>query len=102
VPGVLPAWAPINESHVHGLLEHPHYTRPAEFHGWRVPDVLLNGNHADIERWRREQSELITAKRKALASSESGTPDADGLPINPSTDEGSTTHDERPLQDSLI
>lgn len=37
-----------------GLLDHPHYTRPAEFRGLRVPDVLLSGNHAEIERWRRE------------------------------------------------
>jgi tRNA (guanine37-N1)-methyltransferase len=101
VPGVLPAWAPMNESHVHGLLEHPHYTRPAEFRGWRVPDVLLNGNHADIERWRREQSELITARRQALASREQAAPDDDALPINPFTDEGSITHDEGPTQDTL-
>jgi tRNA (guanine37-N1)-methyltransferase len=39
-----------------GGLEFPHYTRPAEFRGWRVPDVLLSGNHALIERWRRERS----------------------------------------------
>jgi tRNA (guanine37-N1)-methyltransferase len=39
-----------------GGFEFPHYTRPAEFRGWRVPDVLLSGNHALIERWRREQS----------------------------------------------
>jgi tRNA (guanine37-N1)-methyltransferase len=39
-----------------GGLEFPHYTRPAEFRGWRVPDVLLSGNHALIESWRREQS----------------------------------------------
>jgi len=37
-----------------GLLDHPHYTRPAEFRGMRVPDTLLSGNHAEIERWRRE------------------------------------------------
>jgi tRNA (guanine37-N1)-methyltransferase len=37
-----------------GRLEHPHYTRPAEFRGWRVPDVLLSGDHAKIERWRKE------------------------------------------------
>lgn len=37
-----------------GLLDHPHYTRPAEFRGMRVPEILLSGNHADIERWRRE------------------------------------------------
>ncbi len=40
-----------------GLPEYPHYTRPAEHRGWRVPDVLLSGHHAEIERWRREQSE---------------------------------------------
>ena len=39
-----------------GGLEYPHYTRPADFRGWRVPDVLLSGDHARIERWRREQS----------------------------------------------
>jgi tRNA (guanine37-N1)-methyltransferase len=44
-----------------GGLEYPHYTRPAEFRGWRVPDVLLSGNHARIEAWRREQSRLRTA-----------------------------------------
>jgi tRNA (guanine37-N1)-methyltransferase len=38
-----------------GGLEHPHYTRPAEFRGWRVPDVLLSGNHAAVEEWRRSQ-----------------------------------------------
>ena len=37
-----------------GRLEYPHYTRPAEFHGWRVPDVLLSGDHAGVERWRKE------------------------------------------------
>jgi tRNA (guanine37-N1)-methyltransferase len=45
-----------DESHSAGLLEYPQYTRPAEFRGWRVPDVLLSGNHALIETWRREQS----------------------------------------------
>jgi len=37
-------------------LDYPHYTRPAEFFGMRVPDVLLNGNHAEIEKWRREKA----------------------------------------------
>jgi tRNA (guanine37-N1)-methyltransferase len=44
-----------------GGLEYPHYTRPTEFRGWRVPDVLLSGNHARIDEWRREQSRLRTA-----------------------------------------
>jgi tRNA (guanine37-N1)-methyltransferase len=43
-----------------GGLEYPHYTRPAEFRGWRVPDVLLSGDHAKIDEWRREQSRLRT------------------------------------------
>jgi tRNA (guanine37-N1)-methyltransferase len=44
-----------------GALEYPHYTRPADFRGWRVPEVLLSGNHARIDDWRREQSRLRTA-----------------------------------------
>ena len=43
-----------DDSFAMGLLEHPHYTRPAEFRGWRVPDVLLSGDHGRIERWRKE------------------------------------------------
>jgi tRNA (guanine37-N1)-methyltransferase len=46
------------------LLEHPHYTRPAEFRGWVVPEVLRSGNHAQIERWRREQSLRRTWQRR--------------------------------------
>jgi tRNA (guanine37-N1)-methyltransferase len=46
-----------------GGVEYPHYTRPPEFRGWRVPDVLLSGNHARIAEWRREQSRLRTASR---------------------------------------
>jgi tRNA (guanine37-N1)-methyltransferase len=45
-----------NESFSCGLLDHPQYTRPAEFRGMRVPEVLLNGNHAQIEKWRREKA----------------------------------------------
>ena len=44
-----------------GGLEYPHYTRPADFRGWRVPDILLSGDHAKIDEWRREQSRLRTA-----------------------------------------
>jgi tRNA (guanine37-N1)-methyltransferase len=44
-----------------GGLEYPHYTRPAEFRGWRVPEVLLSGDHGKIDEWRREQSRLRTA-----------------------------------------
>jgi len=45
-----------------GGLEYPHYTRPAEFRGWTVPEVLLSGDHARIEEWRREQSSARTAR----------------------------------------
>jgi tRNA (guanine37-N1)-methyltransferase len=51
-----------DDSFASGLLEYPHYTRPAEFRGWRVPDVLLSGNHAQINRWRRDQSLLRTRR----------------------------------------
>jgi tRNA (guanine37-N1)-methyltransferase len=44
-----------------GGLEYPHYTRPADFRGWRVPEILLSGDHARIDEWRREQSRLRTA-----------------------------------------
>ena len=53
-----------DDSFASGLLEYPHYTRPAEFRGWRVPDVLLSGNHAKIERWRRDQALLRTRRRR--------------------------------------
>jgi tRNA (guanine37-N1)-methyltransferase len=45
-----------------GGLEYPHYTRPADFRGWRVPDVLLSGDHGRIDEWRREQSRLREAR----------------------------------------
>lgn len=51
-----------NESLSAGLVEYPQYTRPVEFHGRTVPEVLLSGHHANIEKWRREQSELLTAE----------------------------------------
>ena len=47
-----------------GLLEYPHYTRPAEFRGWRVPDVLLSGHHAEIARWRRKEQLRRTQARR--------------------------------------
>jgi tRNA (guanine37-N1)-methyltransferase len=45
-----------DDSHSMGLLEYPHYTKPSEFRGWKVPDVLLSGDHAKIDKWRREQA----------------------------------------------
>jgi len=65
LPGVVGDEESIMEdSHVEELLEYPQYTRPAEFRGWVVPSVLLSGNHAQIARWRRQQSLLRTAKRR--------------------------------------
>jgi tRNA (guanine37-N1)-methyltransferase len=52
------------ESFSHGLLEYPHYTRPAEFRGMKVPEVLLSGHHAEIARWRLEQAEKRTRERR--------------------------------------
>lgn len=52
------------ESFHDNLLEHPHYTRPVEYHGKRVPDVLLSGHHENIDRWRREQSLKRTLERR--------------------------------------
>lgn len=63
LPGVLGAeTGAIDESFTSGLLEYPQYTRPASFRGMDVPDVLLSGNHAAINTWRREQSLLRTAQ----------------------------------------
>ncbi len=65
VPGVLGSGeSAAEESHAAGLLEYPHYTRPEEFRGWKVPSVLLSGNHAEIAAWRRRQSVLKTAARR--------------------------------------
>ena len=65
LPGVLGdpegAW---DDSHASGLLEYPHYTRPPEFRGWGVPEILLSGDHARIARWRREQALLRTRQRR--------------------------------------
>ncbi len=53
-----------DDSFASGLLEYPHYTRPEVFRDWKVPDVLLKGNHAEISKWRREQSLLRTLKKR--------------------------------------
>lgn len=54
----------IEESHYNGLLEYPHYTRPRNFNGFEVPEVLLSGNHGNIEKWRKYQSLKITYERR--------------------------------------
>lgn len=65
LPGVLGQEdSHIQDSFSTGLLEHPHYTRPAEFRGMKVPDILLSGNHAKIEQWREEESLKRTFERR--------------------------------------
>jgi tRNA (guanine37-N1)-methyltransferase len=65
LPGVLgDPGATLEDSHSDGLLEYPHYTRPPDFEGHAVPEVLLSGHHAQVERWRREQSLRRTWERR--------------------------------------
>ena len=65
LPGVLgDAESAKEDSFSQGLLEYPQYTRPAEFRGMKVPEVLLSGNHAEIARWRAEQARLRTEERR--------------------------------------
>lgn len=65
IPGVLGArWGAEEDSHAMGLLEYPHYTRPPEYRGLAVPDVLLAGDHAAIERWRRLEAIRRTWRRR--------------------------------------
>jgi len=65
IPGALgdPDGA-VDDSHATGLLEYPHYTRPPDFRGWKVPEILLSGDHAKVNKWRREQSLLRTLARR--------------------------------------
>jgi tRNA (guanine37-N1)-methyltransferase len=65
IPSVLgDPQATSKDSHAAGLLEHPHYTRPADFRGWLVPEILISGDHARIARWRREQMLRRTWERR--------------------------------------
>jgi tRNA (guanine37-N1)-methyltransferase len=65
LPGVLGSEeSPLEDSHASGLLEYPQYTRPAEYRGWQVPEILLSGNHAQIAKWRREQIIRRTLERR--------------------------------------
>jgi len=78
IPGALGdpdgAW---DDSHASGLLEYPHYTRPPEFRGWEVPDILLSGDHGRIARWRREQALLRTLQRRPDLLAKAPLSDAD-------------------------
>ncbi len=65
LPGVLGSEeSALKDSHARGLLQYPQYTRPADYRGWQVPEVLLSGDHARIAEWRREQALLRTLERR--------------------------------------
>jgi len=66
IPGVVKEPASVEEESFgpSGLLDYPHYTRPADFRGMRVPDVLLSGNHAEIAAWRRKEALERTKRRR--------------------------------------
>ena len=73
VPGVLTNNECFTEeSHFNGLLEYPQYTKPAEWRGIEVPGILLSGHHANIEKWRREKSREVTAKKRPDLLEKSG------------------------------
>jgi tRNA (guanine37-N1)-methyltransferase len=93
LPGALAETSTIEESFSSGLLEYPQYTRPATFRGWAVPDILLSGHHAAVERWRHEQALRITLDRRPdlLQRRQSGvSPNGEEKPSPPakSTDHG--------------
>jgi tRNA (guanine37-N1)-methyltransferase len=65
IPGTLgDETSPAEESFANGLLEYPQFTRPQSFEGWEVPEILTNGNHKEIAKWRRAQSEALTRARR--------------------------------------
>jgi tRNA (guanine37-N1)-methyltransferase len=65
IPGVLGDIQSAEEdSFAEGILDHPHYTRPADYKGWKVPDILLSGNHAAIEEWRHQTAMEATRQRR--------------------------------------
>ena len=72
IPGVIEAESLEEESFSNGLLEYPHYTRPASFRGWEVPPILLSGHHAEIARWRHEQALALTRARRPDLLAEPG------------------------------
>ena len=97
IPGAVGSPESLQEESFRGdLLEYPHYTRPAAFRGWSVPDVLLSGNHAAIAAWRHEQALARTrARRPDLlgqrpAEPASGGSDQPGAPEHPGTDRPGT------------
>jgi len=94
VPGVLgdPGGA-AQDSHASGLLEHPQYTRPAEYRGWRVPEALLSGDHARVANWRRRESLRRTLLRRPDLLQRAALTDEDRATIHEIQDELGTESD---------
>jgi tRNA (guanine37-N1)-methyltransferase len=92
IPGVLgdPSGA-MDDSHADGLLEYPHFTRPPEYRGWRVPEILLSGNHAKIDKWRREQSLRRTLIRRPDLIEKAPLSEKDRKVLKNIQDEGEST-----------
>lgn len=96
VPGVLGDMrAMIDDSHATGLLEYPHYTRPAEYRGLRVPETLLSGDHARIARWRREQALRRTLARRPDLLESADLSDADRRYLAQLGEEGDSPEEQR-------
>jgi tRNA (guanine37-N1)-methyltransferase len=91
LPGALgDPGATLNDSHASGLLEHPHYTRPALYRGWPVPEILLSGHHANLSRWRREASLRRTWERRPDLLREVSLSDTDRAYLESLQEEGSS------------
>ena len=91
LPGVLgDPDGPFDDSHAAGLLEYPHYTRPPEYRGWGVPEILLSGDHGKIAKWRREQSLRRTLKRRPDLLENAPLSDTDRQVLKKIKDEGDT------------
>ena len=101
IPGVLGnIESTHDESHAAGLLEYPHYTRPADFRGWSVPDVVRSGDHGRVDRWRRAQALHRTRARRPdlLAGRTLSDSDEALLREFPAVDDAASRAPERPVQ----
>jgi tRNA (guanine37-N1)-methyltransferase len=96
VPGVIETESQEGDSFAGGLLEHPQYTRPEEFHGMRVPPILLSGNHAEVERWRRRESLRRTLVRRPDLFAGAPLSDADRAELDRLDASDGGALDERP------
>ena len=100
IPGVLgDPQAAEKDSHASGLLEHPHYTRPEDYRGWIVPEVLRSGHHAKIDRWRRNQSLRRTLERRAELLTDFELSKEDLEFLDQLKDTGSSDLDDKPVSE---